>query len=1046
MAESVVAAAAELAYAELYCLSNFSFQRGASHPEELVEQAAGLGYRALAITDECSMAGVVRAHIRAKELNLKLLIGAEFVCADGYVLLLLARSQTGYSALCALITRARRRAGKGSYQIDLGEITAAPPPECIGILAPPYIDEVAGSFPDHALIQGFADSFGDHGFLGVALHCRGRDQAHLQALLAAAKTHGVAAVACGAVHMHQRSRRALQDVLVCIGRGESLERAGMALFPNGERHLRPLEKLTRCYPPELLAESVRIAELCDFSLDQLAYEYPHELVPEGESPGSHLAALTWAGARRRWPAGIQPEVRCQIEQELQLIGELAYEHFFLTVEDLVRFARSQGILCQGRGSAANSAVCFCLGITEVDPARMSMLFERFISKERNEPPDIDVDFEHQRREEVIQYLYRKYGRERAALAASVTTYRTRSAIRDLGRALGLEPAQLDALSRSMAWWDGRDMIPERLREMGIDPSGPLMRRFVWLLGQLVRFPRHLSQHVGGFVISHHPLSTLVPVENSAMAERTVIQWDKDDLEALGLLKVDVLALGMLSAIRRCFELIKGFDGRQLDMAAIPAEDPATYRMMQQGDTIGVFQIESRAQMAMLPRLKPACFYDLVIQIAIVRPGPIQGGMVNPYLRRRQGLEPVNYLRPELEEVLKRTLGVPVFQEQVMQLAMVAAGFTAGEADQLRRSMAAWKRLGSVTRFRDKLIDGMLARGYEQGFAEAVFRQIEGFGAYGFPESHSASFALLAYASAWLKRHEPEAFTCALLNSQPLGFYSASDLVQDARRHEVEVLPVEVNRSSWDHSLVPISGIEASGRPAIRLGLRLVRGLSRSGADRLLAARERGLFVQLSDLLQRSGINRKDQAALANAGALDELCENRHQTHWALLDESVVTADLLTDCQPAVTSGQVRPPAEGEVLVADYQSIGLSLGRHPLALLRNRLNALRTITASDWKNRGDGRWARLAGLVKQRQRPGSAKGVVFMTLEDETGMINLIVWAQIVERYRQAILAGQLLVVNGVTQQHAGVTHLIARQIEDHSELLGRLPTVSRDFH
>jgi len=1034
------------AYAELYCLSNFSFQRGASRPEELVERAVALGYRALAITDECSMAGVVRAHVRARELGLALLIGTEFRFDDGYCLLLLARSKAGYSALCELITRARRRAEKGRYRISLAEITAAPPAECYAILVPPYIDDTATSFPALPLLRQFARAFGDSGRLGVALHRRGQDQAHLAALLAAATRVELRSLACGAVHMHERSRRALQDVVTCIGLGETLESAWVGLFPNGERYLRGRDELSACYPPELLAESVRVADGCSFSLTQLAYEYPHELVPEGLTATEQLAALTWAGARQRWPEGTKPAVRQQIEKELLLIASLGYEQFFLTVEDIVRFARSEGILCQGRGSAANSAVCFCLGVTEVDPARMNMLFERFISKERNEPPDIDVDFEHQRREEVIQYIYRKYGRERAALAATVITYRTRSAIRDLGKVLGIDAAQLEALARSMAWWDGRSAIPDRLRAMGIDPNVAIMRRFIWLLGQLVGTPRHLSQHVGGFVISEHSLATLVPVENSAMPERTVIQWDKDDLEALGLLKVDVLALGMLTAIRRCFDLIAGFDGRHLDMASVPAEDPATYRMIQRADTIGLFQIESRAQMAMLPRLKPANFYDLVIEIAIVRPGPIQGGIVNPYLRRRQGLEPVEYLQPELQRVLERTLGVPVFQEQVMELAMVAAGFSAGEADQLRRSMAAWRRLGSVSQFRDKLINGMRARGYEQQFAEALFRQIEGFGEYGFPESHAASFALLTYVSAWLKCHQPAAFTCALLNSQPLGFYSASDLVQDARRHGVEVLSVAVNSSEWDHTLIPDSRPGRADQAAIRLGLRLVKKLSRAGAEKLLQARRSGDFANLTALLQRSGINRSDRTALAAAGALDELSGNRHQAHWELLEATPVSGDLLAGCTSRQASTQLRPPAEGESLLADYQSLGLSLGRHPLALLRRWLKPLDVLSSANWRRLSNGRPARLCGLVKQRQRPGSANGVIFMTLEDESGTINLIIWPQVVERYRKEILEGRLLVANGTTQKQGAVIHLIVRRLEDHSALLGRLPTSSRDFH
>ncbi|MDH4324426.1 MAG: error-prone DNA polymerase, partial [Betaproteobacteria bacterium] len=795
-------------YAELHCLSNFTFLRGASHPEELVERAAALGYSALALTDECSLAGVVRAHVAAKAHKLKLIAGTELRLEDGTRLALLATDRRSYGTLCGLITTGRRRAKKGAYVLARADVEACGASGLLALLLEGDAHWLAAHFPARA-------------WIAAELHCGPNDHARLESLRAHARASGLPLVAAGNVHMHLRSRRPLQDALTAIRLGTPIERCGRALLPNAERHLRARVRLAQLYPPELLAESAAIARRCDFSFDALRYEYPEELVPAGETPAGRLAALTAQGLEWRFPGGVPQKVRALVDYELRLIAELGYEAFFLTVHDIVCFARARGILCQGRGSAANSAVCYALGITEVDPGRLQTLFERFVSKERNEPPDIDVDFEHQRREEVIQYIYAKYGRERAALAATVICYRPRSAVRDLGKALGLAPEQVERAARSLAWWDGRGVLPERLAEAGLDPSSPALQRLVGLTGELVGFPRHLSQHVGGFVISRGPLAALVPVENAAMPERTVIQWDKDDLEALGLLKVDVLALGMLSAIRRALDVLG------MKMHEVPAEDPAVYAMIQKADTVGVFQIESRAQMSMLPRLRPASFYDLVIEVAIVRPGPIQGGMVHPYLRRRRGLEPVSYPSAAVQGVLERTLGVPIFQEQVMQLAVVAAGFTPGEADRLRRSMAAWKRKGGLEPFEQRLVQGMLERGYPREFAEGVYRQILGFGEYGFPESHSASFALLVYVSAWLKCHHPAAFCAALLNSQPMGFYAPAQLVQDARRHGVEVRPPDVGTSLWDCTL------EAG---ALRLGLRMVGGLAQAVGERISAAR------------------------------------------------------------------------------------------------------------------------------------------------------------------------------------------------------------------
>ncbi|MBX9605371.1 MAG: error-prone DNA polymerase, partial [Gammaproteobacteria bacterium] len=797
-------------YAELHCLSNFSFLRGASHPEELVREAHRLGYRALALTDECSLAGVVRAHTVARDLGLALIIGVELRLVDGPHLVLLADDLRAYQRIAALVTRGRRRQPKGAYELHLADLEMLDGAGLVILL--PSLEEAA----DETACAWLAPRFPARLWLGVGLFYSGYDGqllAHAEALGA---RHGVPLVATGDVHMHCHARQPLQDTLTAIRHRTTVMAAGWQLFPNAERYLRPRERLARIYPRRLLDETLAVAARCRFSLTELRYRYPAELVPAGATPASHLRQLTEDGMARRWPNGVPAKVRAQVEHELALIAELGYEAFFLTVHDLVMFARGRGILCQGRGSAANSAVCFCLGITEVDPARMEMLFERFISKERNEPPDIDVDFEHERREEVIQYVYRRYGRERAALAATVITYRLRSAVRDVGKALGMSLEQVERLAGNLYWWDRGQLIEARLREVGFDPTNPVIARLVNLVGQILGFPRHLSQHVGGFVISDQPLHELVPIENAAMAERTVIQWDKDDLDALGLLKVDCLCLGMLSAIRRSFDLIEGFDGRRLTMASVPAEDPATYEMIQHADTVGVFQIESRAQMAMLPRLKPRCYYDLVIEIAIIRPGPIQGEMVHPYLRRRNGEEAVDYPSEAVRGVLARTLGVPLFQEQVIKLAMVAAGFTPGEADHLRRSMAAWKRNGGLEHFRERLLSGMRERGYAEDFAERIFHQIEGFGEYGFPESHSASFALLAYVSAWLKRHEPAAFLAALLNSQPMGFYGPSQLIQDARRHGVEVRPPDVQVSGWESGLEPVQpGARAA---AVRLGL------------------------------------------------------------------------------------------------------------------------------------------------------------------------------------------------------------------------------------
>ena len=1021
------------AYAELHCLSNFSFLRGASHPEELVARAHQLGYSALAITDECSLAGVVRAHSAAKECGLPLILGSEIRLADGPQLVLLATEREGYGNLAELISRGRRRGVKGRYVLEAKDLDQGLP-GCLALLVP-------GAVPDVAQTRWVAERFAGRAWIAAELLCGPDDRARLAALCELGAASSLPLVAAGDVHMHLRSRRRLQDTLTAIRLCKPLALCGHALYPNAERHLRLRLRLSNLYPRALLDETLRIAARCAFSLDCLRYEYPEEIVPPGATPAGHLRTLTEAGLAQRFPAGVPQKVLALVEHELALIAELGYEPYFLTVHDIVNFARERGILCQGRGSAANSAVCYALYITEVDPARMSMLFERFISRERNEPPDIDVDFEHQRREEVIQYIYAKYGRERAALAATVIRYRPKSAIRDCGKALGLELAQVERLAKTLSWWDRRQNLPERIAEAGFDPGSPAILRLLALVGALIGFPRHLSQHVGGFVIARGLLSRLVPIENAAMVERSVIQWDKDDLDALGLLKVDVLALGMLSAIKRALTLISQQKGTTFAMSDVPSEDPAVYTMIQQADTVGVFQIESRAQMSMLPRLKPANFYDLVIEVAIVRPGPIQGGMVHPYLRRRQKLEPVDYPSDAVKAVLARTLGIPIFQEQVMQLAVVAAGFTPGEADGLRRSMAAWKRKGGLEHLEQRLIQGMLARGYAREFAERIYQQILGFGEYGFPESHSASFALLVYVSAWLKRHHPAAFLAALLNSQPMGFYAPAQLVQDARRHGVEVLPVDVLASGWECTLEQ----SEDGTPAVRLGLAMVKGLSEAGGERIVQARAPGAYAALEELMRRARLDQRELKCLAASGALERIAGHRRLAYWQVA--GVDTAQhLLSDAAIHETEPQLNAPSEGDGLIADYRSLGLTLGRHPLALLRARLARMRLSAAEDVRRLPHGSSVRAAGIVIGRQRPDTASGVVFVTLEDETGCVNVIVWRDLGERQRRELLSARLMAVYGSVEREGEVVHVIARRLADHSELLGRLGTKSRDFH
>ncbi|MCS5564878.1 MAG: error-prone DNA polymerase [Methylococcales bacterium] len=1014
-------------YAELHCLSNFTFLRGASHPGELITRAIELGYKALAITDECSFSGLVRAHVAARGSNLKLIVGSECRFSDGFRLVILATDRSSYGDLSRLVSHARGAAEKGSYTLHRTDLETHAPRGCIAMWLPSPEDGPA----DGAWLRAL---FGNKVWIAVELHRRADDDVRLEQLVGLSERCGIPLVASGDVHMHCHSRRILQDTLTSIRFGKPLAEMGYSLFPNGERYLRSRSVLAKLYPRELLEETLKIADCVNFSLDELRYEYPNEIVPAGYSPATWLHELTYKGAERYWPEGVPEKVVRLLEHELKLIGELQYEAYFLTVHDVVDFARSQGILCQGRGSAANSAVCYCLGITAVDPSRMNLLMERFISRERDEPPDIDVDFEHERREEVIQYIYQRYGRHRAALAASVTTYRWRSAVRDVGKALGMGFDQVERISRHLHYWDRSVDMNRRLVEAGFEPQNPKIRQLVEIAAQLYGFPRHLSQHTGGFVIARDELVLLVPVENARMPDRTVIQWDKDDLETLGLIKVDILALGMLTAVRKSFDLIRGYSGRELSLAKVPAEDRATYEMIQRADTIGVFQIESRAQMSMLPRLKPANYYDLVVQVAIVRPGPIAGDMVHPYLRNRRHPERVTYPSDELKVILERTLGVPIFQEQVMQIAMVAAGFSAGEADQLRRSMAAWKKRGGLESFERRLRQGMLAKDYDDDFIRRIFKQIKGFGDYGFPESHSASFALLTYVSCWLKCHEPAAFTCALLNSQPMGFYAPAQLVQDVRRHGVEVRPVDVRFSAWESTL---EAGKKHGQPSIRLGLQRIKGLQKGVAEKIVQGRPRKAFSSLQELASQCNLAGDELEKLAAAGALAGLNGDRHRAHW---DVTGMEKALPVFGQPKFSEATplLARVSEVEDVTADYRTTGMTLKRHPMALIRESLSRQGVGTAEQLWQRRTGSVAKVAGLVINRQRPLTASGVFFVTLEDETGMANLIVWPRTVEAQRVALLSSRVMIVSGIVQKEGGVLHLVVGKIRDGSSWLDSL--------
>lgn len=1041
----------------LFCQSNFSFLTGASHPEELVSQAAALGYRSLAITDECSLAGVVKAHMQAKIDKIQFIIGSYFNLAEHCRLLVYAPNRAAYAELSGFITLARRRSPKGEYRIELNDLPFRLK-TCL------VIWQATPGHPNNRwLAEKLGKLFKQRLWLGVSHSLLPGEQHAFEELQALAQRAKIPLIASDRIIMHSTERQSLQDTLSAIRLNCSVQQLGQHAERNAECHIKPLKTLYQRYPNTLIQNAEDFAQQFHFSLDELRYEYPQELVPPGFTPIQYLRQLTEAGAKKRWPNGVGKKVRAIIEHEMDLITQLNYEYYFLTVYDIVAFAKKRNILCQGRGSAANSVVCYCLGVTEVSPDLINVLFERFISKERDEPPDIDVDFEHQRREEVIQYIYEKYGRERAALTATVITYRARSAMREVGKALGFDPGLLDNLSKNIAWWERTHELKSRFAENGFDIDDQLLQHFYQLIQTIIGFPRHLSQHVGGFVISQGKISELVPIENAAMAGRTVIQWDKTDIEALGLLKVDVLALGMLSALRRGLELVHSYNPAIKTLQDIPKEDPATYDMLSRADSIGVFQVESRAQMAMLPRLKPQCFYDLVIEIAIVRPGPIQGDMVHPYLRRRNKEEPVSYPSEAIRHVLEPTLGVPIFQEQAIRIAMVAAGFGGGEADQLRRAMAAWGRNGNLLTFKDKLINGMLARGYELDFAERMFEQLKGFGGYGFPESHSASFAILCYLSSWLKCHHPAAFYIALLNSQPMGFYSPSQLVQDAQRHHVTVLPVDVLTSQWEHTLAQTPNQQNQG--AIRLGLCCIKGLEESIANKIIQAREKN--KTLKSLAHAAELTGADLNILASADALNSLTGHRHLAHWLasgieakrpLLDEACENSPISThtettkktDYQQApkdytLNSDLIVAPQEVDEVFEDYKHTGLSLRRHPMAILRNEHPFNRCKKTSELNTIHHGGFVRVAGLVTGRQRPGTAKGVLFLTLEDETGNINIVVWKTTQERYRTALLTSKLLVIKGTVETDGDVIHVIAGDLVDASESLAGVLIQSRDF-
>jgi DNA-directed DNA polymerase III PolC len=1043
-------------YLEFAVASNFSFLRGASHPEEMMVQAARVGLAGIGLCDRNSVAGVVRAHLAKREQNpsLRYHPGARLVFSDDTPdILVYPRDRAGWGRLCRLLTVGNLRAEKGDCTLYLDDLLA----HVFGL-------ELIATGGPAQLLARLREAAPHRVRLAASMLYRGRDRSRLARMKELARTANVPLLAINDVICHHPDRRPLADVLACIREKTTIDRAGRNLAVNAEQHLKSPLEMARLFrdAPEAIEETVRLSDALSFSLDELRYEYPDETIEGFDNAQDALAHLTYKGASRRYPQGLPDKVRANLEHELKLIAQLQYAPYFLTVYDIVRYARSQNILCQGRGSAANSAVCFCLGITEVDPDRADLLFERFISPERREPPDIDVDFEHERREEVIQYIYRKYGRDRAGIAATVISYRGRSAIREVGKAFGLSEDTIGALSSSIWGGGGGAVSKDAVTRTGLDPQSRRMQQVLALAQEINGFPRHLSQHVGGFVMTRSRLDEVMPIGNAAMDDRTFVEWDKDDLDALGILKIDVLGLGMLSCVRKALDLVEKHYGDHRTLATIPPEDRAVYRMLCRADSLGVFQVESRAQMTMLPRLRPDNFYDLVIEVAIVRPGPIQGDMVHPYLRRRRGQEPVTYPSKALEAVLSKTLGVPLFQEQAMKIAIVAAGFTPSEADRLRRAMATFKRVGTIGTFQRKMIDGMLANGYERDFAERCFQQIEGFGEYGFPESHAASFALLVYASAWLKCRYPDAFAAALLNAQPMGFYAPAQIVRDAREHGVEVRPPDINHSHWDSTLEP--GPRAVERlhelhqemrddiwttHAVRLGLREIKGLSEDDA-KLVVERRGVTYDSVRDVWLRSGLSPHVLERLADADCFGSLGLTRREALWAAKalgrvgdrdDDLPLFASRSSEPAHIVSREpdvRLPPMPIGEEVINDYRFLHLSLRAHPAQFLRPDLN-VRGIKHNETLRRiTSGTRICISGLVTCRQRPGSANGVVFMTIEDETAVANVIVWPKVFERFRPVVLGARYVAVTGTVQEESGVIHVVAEQLEDLTHFLARL--------
>ena len=1030
-------------FAELVAMSNFSFLRGASHGEELVRQAKALGLSAIGIADRNTLAGAVRAHVAAKEAGMKLLIGARLIPQDGPELICYPTDRAAYGRLSKLLTLGKIRAPKGECHITLDDIIAHSEGQIFILISP-----VFPSLTAENTLKTLAEHWPNRLFLAARYAYSGRNRARIARLAELGARTGTPIIATNDVLYHTANRRPLQDTLTCIREHCTLADAGHLLEANAERHLKSPEEMARLFKgfAPALARTADIAARCNFSLDELAYHYPDEPVPPGKTPQEHLEHLSWEGANWRYPDGVPEGVIAAIKKELTLIGELDYAPYFLTVHDIVHWARSQDILCQGRGSAANSAVCYCLAITSVDPALSNLLFERFLSKARKEPPDIDVDFEHERREEVIQYIYGRYGRDRAALTATVISYRPRSAVREVCKALGLSE-DISAALAGTVWGSFASAIPdEHIRKAGLDPANPTIRRAIFLTRQLIGFPRHLSQHVGGFILTQGPLTETVPIGNAAMDNRTFIEWDKDDIAALGIMKVDVLALGMLTCIRKAFDLLRLHKGIDHSLASIPADDSATYDMLCEGDSLGVFQVESRAQMNMLPRLRPRCFYDLVIEVAIVRPGPIQGDMVHPYLRRRKGLESVTYPSPspthgppdELERILVRTLGVPLFQEQAMQIAMDAAKFTADEANGLRRAMATFRKMGTIHNYEAMMVERMVVRGYEPSFAQRCFDQVKGFGEYGFPESHAASFALLVYISSWLKCHHPDAFCAALLNSQPMGFYAPAQIVRDAREHGAEIRPVDVNLSDWDNTLEPTD----TPLGAVRLGFRQVDGVSQTDMEALMLARNGG-YDAPEDIRRRAGLSRQSVETLAAADAFGSMQLDRRGALWAVRGEAAEHALPLFEAADMAEQGTERAVAlpampASEHVIQDYQTTRLSLKAHPISFLREHYARMRVLLTKEACAMGNGHRVSVAGIVLVRQRPGSASGVCFITLEDEVGIANLVVWPNVFERYRNVIMSARILLVKGYVQTADNVTHIVARELVDRTGDLTRL--------